>query len=65
VVDLRHQLASALGSRDSQHTSAVRVDEAAEDLAVQVHLAVGMHRIGYPLGGSLWQIPRTCRITSS
>ena len=38
VVDLRHQLASALSSRSSQHASAERADEAAENLAVQVNV---------------------------
>ena len=35
VVDLRHQLAAALASRDSQHATAERADQAAEDVAAR------------------------------
>ena len=47
VVDLRHQLASAVSSRNSQHSSAEGADEAAEDLAVQVRAVTSLCRCMY------------------
>ncbi len=38
MVELRHQLAAALASRDSQHATAERADAAAEDIAAQYEL---------------------------
>ena len=40
MIDLRHQLAAALSSRNSQHASAERADEAAEGFAMKVRRAV-------------------------